>query len=113
MASWVAELKIDYSLGYGDEWDFHALACDNVMPQVTDTINESITHQIEGSDAGAVLVITNTSNKSIVVGGQTNNGSDDNWIKFSVFLAPKASARIEGDGHTPAADYKIDFVEIG
>ena len=113
VASWVAELKIENSLGHGDEWDFHDFSCENVMPQVTDTINESITHTIEGSDAAAVLVITNTSSKSIVVGGQTNNGSDENWVKFSVFLAPKASARIDDAAHTPIADYKIDFVEIG
>lgn len=113
VASWIAELLLEYALGKGDEWEFQTIACDNVMPQITDTINESITHSIESGETEQVLVIKNNSNKKIVVGGATTSGKDDNWYKFSIFIAPHATGRIDGAVHNPTADYRIDFVEIG
>ena len=112
-AVWEAELQVNYTLGNGDEWDFHAISCEVVMPQFTDTLSDSITHTIETTDTEQVLVITNTSNKTLVVGGQTSNGKDGSWHKFSVFIAPKGTARIDYAPHTPTAEYKIDFVELG
>ena len=113
VASWIAELDIRYALGDSDEWDFDTLTCSSVMPQVTDTINESVTHQLVGNESNAQLIITNISDKKVVVGGATNKGTDDEWYRFSVFLDPKATTTIEGEDHTPALDYKIDFVELG
>ena len=112
-ASWLADMQIDYTLGTGDDWSFHGLKCDNVMPQMTDTINDSISHHIDSNEGAQVLVIKNNYNKRIVVGGATNNGTDENWVKFSIFIEPKASARIDGEQHKPTADYRIDFVELG
>lgn len=83
------------------------------MPQITDTINESISHSIESNETEQVLVIKNTSSKKIVVGGATTSGKDDNWYKFSIFLAPHATRRINGGVHNPTTDYRIDFVELG
>ena len=70
-------MQIDYTLGTGDDWSFHCLKCDNVMPQMTDTINDSISHHIDSNEGAQVLVIKNNYNKRIVVGGATNNGTDE------------------------------------
>ena len=112
-AVWEAELQVDYTLGLGDEWDLNTVSCEVVMPQFTDTLSDSVTHTIETTETEQVLVITNKSGNTIVVGGQTNNGKDDNWHKFNVFIAPKGSARINYAPHNPTAEYKIDFVELG
>ena len=112
-AVWEAEMQVEYLLGQSDEWDFQTLSCEIVMPQFTDNFADSITHSIETTETEQVLVITNKSGNTIVVGGQTNNGKDDNWHKFNVFIAPKGSARINYAPHNPTAEYKIDFVELG
>lgn len=113
-ASWLADLKVDYVLGQGDGWSFHSLSCDQVKPDMTDTVNETVTHEILNTEEGTrMLIIRNNNSKKLVVGGATNNGADDNWPKFGVFVNPQDSVVIESTEARPIVECRIDFVEIG
>lgn len=109
--TWEAELVVNYAMGAGDEWIYHNFTCENMLPRLTNQYDEQVKADIVNSENGSILVLTNTTENTLVVGGQTFNDSNDG-CRFGVTLEPKASVRVEGEGNVPAIDYRIEFAEL-